>query len=924
MATLYERQREERKKQNDAINEAEANTSSSGSSSSNVDTSKPSSVVFKRENDTITKQTFQDGKVVDETVVQTKDTSTSNRKTTSQLAEEEQIMRRTEQLKDKGYTGSIDGKVYEGLTEQEILQNKLSPETKSVYVPEGTARRTEAVEIQRKIKGGEPLTQKEQFRVLTGESATDVKALNRAIGKTEKQPDAYRERLEGIEKYNKDSKEYQESKGVSESIVFNTTEKRTGISSYAERLVRKEAELYQRDRETRFSLGQEYLDKNEYDNWAVKTLKSVGNIIYVGTAGVVTGTTGSYILLAGEKAGLLFRATGEALVNPSTKATLKEERKNLAYGFFEPITAIKVRKLVEEGKIEYDPKGTANLLTAGLLAGVTTAVTLELKYTTPPKTTGKITSKTIELKGETKSVGNVKGTRVADPSSKSSYKITYSEKEAGVFGRNIKTTVTKSDTGLITKTQQAGKYTYESFGRLENSGGVLNVYKSGNLVKTSPLKSPFRPGELTQYEQFVTLKSNQATQVTDSMVYQSAKSTGVRLLKGKVSETQKAGGQIRTDVRAETVTSVRGETIIVRSGTKGGKLTLKELELSKTNLKVDGKGQPANSITTVNEAGQVTATFPARTDTVFNYVTKFEGSLKVSDLPIEAKLFIEGQRGSLGADPSLITRTEIKVAEISIPGNKISIKPPFVEAGGVSNYPSLIPVPITTNLNTGLIRIQEPATALTTEQIQIQEPTTSLDTGLIRIQEPTTTLKTGKIQIQEPTTTLKTEQIQIQEPTTTLKTGKIQIQESLPDLKILKVSPVPPPPIFIGGGVGINLNFDKDKTKQLKGYRVITKKGGKEKLLSQTAFTKEEALQFGANRVGKTARASFKLVEAKGVTGKFKGTGGLDKFYKSKSGFFVEKNKFRIDTPGEVREISRKGLKAKKQKKSKSLFKGVF
>lgn len=95
----------ERKKQTEAqeaerVRKLESTSKSSKKRSSSVDTSRPSSVVFKRDGSTITKQTYQGGKVVGSEIVQTKDTPQSQRRTTSQLADQQRIMSRTQQLQE--------------------------------------------------------------------------------------------------------------------------------------------------------------------------------------------------------------------------------------------------------------------------------------------------------------------------------------------------------------------------------------------------------------------------------------------------------------------------------------------------------------------------------------------------------------------------------------------------------------------------------------------------------------------------------------------------------------------------------------------------------------------------------------------------------------------------------------------------------
>ena len=907
--------RKEETKQQEAERVSSSGGSSSSGSSSNVDPSKPSSVVFKRDDATVTKQTFQDGEVVSEEVIQTKETPKSSRTTTTELARQEQIMRRTEQLRDKGYTGSIEGKVYTELTEQELLLQKLSPETKAVFLPEGTARRTEAVEIQRKIKSGEPLTQKEQFRVLTGESATDIKALNVAIGKTEKRPGVYRERLEGIEKYQKEAKEFQESKQPSESILVSKTMYSENAGKrfqekWAERLVKKEAEVYQQRAEERFALGVEGLDKNQYDNPVVSTLKSFGERAYMFTAGVLTGSTGRSVLLAGEKAGFYALSGGLALTNKDTRPAFVESTKEQTIGGFDAITPIKLKTLIETGEIKYDPEGTTNILLASALAQIQTVSIVKQRTVTPKKGSYKsdIIKTEITPKGRT---------------------IVEQGRFVNVRGDTIKTqtqyTLTKAGKGRYVQTLKdvTGKTVGSSKGTLAQN------------VKYNP--------------------------DTKALEYQSVAKRGLfrqkEAGKGQYESSQVGKGT------PESSTTVTKLTARVK---KTGRVT-EEYGVSKVS-RVEAKG--TTKVTTeegmlgqggvVSPTKTVTKTFTPKTITENPLTQNIALDKSPSVLEVSGKLFAS-KRGSVGASSQGgldLQGFSGAIAEVNFAGTSLNpVTPsvpvrvpvttqitqltpitPTLPVGGsisllTSQSPSLVLIPVSPVLGDADVQFKGSTQEISAPKLKIdsisqeQDSIKALNVAKA-ITDPISNVPVKAVGLSKPTedAITKTEYQPSTEAITDLggKTTTKNIVTS-PTISISPSVPsIPPPPILaVGGAVGFN--FAKEKRKQLKGYRVITKKGGKEQLLSQASFTKEEALQFGASRIGKTARASFKLVEAKGVTGKFKGKGDFTKFYKSKSGFFVEKSKFRIDTPGEVREISHKGIKAKKKKKnSKSIFKGIY
>lgn len=106
------------------------------------------------------------------------------------------------------------------------------------------------------------------------------------------------------------------------------------------------------------------------------------------------------------------------------------------------------------------------------------------------------------------------------------------------------------------------------------------------------------------------------------------------------------------------------------------------------------------------------------------------------------------------------------------------------------------------------------------------------------------------------------------------------------------------------------------------GFDVFTRAGGQLVKINTEPLNKQDALKFGALFVGSTARASFNIKESDSkATGEFTGANLLNQFAKNKAGFFVEKNKFRIDSPGEKREITQKGMA---KRRSKSILSGVF
>jgi len=98
----------------------------------------------------------------------------------------------------------------------------------------------------------------------------------------------------------------------------------------------------------------------------------------------------------------------------------------------------------------------------------------------------------------------------------------------------------------------------------------------------------------------------------------------------------------------------------------------------------------------------------------------------------------------------------------------------------------------------------------------------------------------------------------------------------------------------------------------VQGFKVEVRKGGKFKLLSGTILPKAMAKNLGASFVSKTSAATFRLVPTKRKVrkGKAKFSSGLASMFRVGKGknTFIEKRKYRIDRPMELKEITFKGL----------------
>lgn len=95
--------------------------------------------------------------------------------------------------------------------------------------------------------------------------------------------------------------------------------------------------------------------------------------------------------------------------------------------------------------------------------------------------------------------------------------------------------------------------------------------------------------------------------------------------------------------------------------------------------------------------------------------------------------------------------------------------------------------------------------------------------------------------------------------------------------------------------------------KGLRGYNVFVRRKGVFRRENLRPLSFKEALRFGSSRVRGSSAATFKVEESGGeATGKFRGRFRPEQFYR-KNELFIEKNIFRIDTSGELKEITFKG-----------------
>jgi len=173
-------------------------------------------------------------------------------------------------------------------------------------------------------------------------------------------------------------------------------------------------------------------------------------------------------------------------------------------------------------------------------------------------------------------------------------------------------------------------------------------------------------------------------------------------------------------------------------------------------------------------------------------------------------------------------------------------------------------------------------------------------------------------------------------PTTKVKQATLQqeaiIEEVIEPITEEPVTPVEiqpttiiEPTVIIPPLIPVTLEERKKVPQEARGYDVFVRERGVFKKITKGSLSRVQAMDFGAYRVGTTARASFLLKPSTSLRAKPLGAskGYYQRFrmdFKVKDNIFIEKKEKRIKSTGEKAEITLKGLEAIKRKRKGSIF----
>lgn len=103
------------------------------------------------------------------------------------------------------------------------------------------------------------------------------------------------------------------------------------------------------------------------------------------------------------------------------------------------------------------------------------------------------------------------------------------------------------------------------------------------------------------------------------------------------------------------------------------------------------------------------------------------------------------------------------------------------------------------------------------------------------------------------------------------------------------------------------------------GFNVFERKRGMLQQINPYSLSKTQAINYGAYKVGSTSTATF-IIKPSGKSPRSISTPGADlSQFKRKENIYTELNKFRINTPGELQEITFKGIATPKKKKNRRM-----
>ena len=783
-----------------------------------------------------------------------------------------------------------------------------------------------------------------------------------------------------IEKRNKEARE--EAFKTDRTLITSPRGKfDLEIEKEAEGILARQRAVEKRTKESRENLGLGFLTPSKTDSNLQFAGKYVGNLAYT-VSGLGVAELADNILLTAQKAKLSTKATIYSqlgLVDDFTKGAVEDTRKAQIKAGVESISPVKK----EDGKFVFNREGTANIISAGVFAGVKTASQLS-QVKKAPRTTGKLTD--IELKSSSRTVVKTKGSLTAEtpiPKSPGTTIIKFSEQKAGIInrlrGKKVETVIKTDPKGNIVKLQKDGNLIYKTTAKAGSKLESTATFRNGKNIYSNVRESTGLSDLNAAISKTRLDTTKSYSKVSSDTVFQQATETGNINIVSRPSakQTIRGGGLYESKVRVISTASksklLKGETVSTISKSPSGKTSTITSEVVKTqssptklnigssttksNVLKSQQSAPKNlnvdfDITNQRVTGttQINQGFIKPGEVFSKYVvdTKFSATLQQKNVPLsirlgeQAKLLRSSKRGQAKTQTS--TGATSTVAEVELVSGSQSFRLPGLTNINPPKSGSIPIVPNTIKAQSEPVLSLRPSFKAVSEEDLTQEPgiiirpssdvaikpslTLTQSEDLKPIQDLNVFTRTRSKNREDVIEEVKTEQL-LEEPVIEeIANMEPTITES-PFISITK--PTSELPIL---PIATPFLRPERKVSRLAGFNVLVRTKGKFRRINTKALSRAEAVNFGAARVGTTAAATFKVVKStQQATGQFKGRGNLADFT-TKNNVYTEKLGRRIKSQGELREITYKGIgaskskskskKKKSKKKSTSIFGGLF
>lgn len=847
---------------------------------------------------------------------------------------------------------TVGGKVYDNVTMDEVLSGKLSSNTQATLDAERTATRDQAVitdnlrtSISKKTSSGQTLTPQEQYFVITGENKASVDSVNRFLSKSGSSASNVKkaqDNVSNVYNYQEDAQTYQDAKKAQEmalnapqqaskqtsTVQYSNNFGVRSVEKWAERLVSKQNTVAEFSKGYKQAvLGREDLGGLEIqptDNAFQKTAKFLGQTGYAISIGLPE--TFANLFLTAEKTGFYALAGGVSLTNKGTREAFKESSAEQRAFALNSITFIDTQALASGQGFKYDPQGTSNILVASAFASIKASSTIKSKQLKPKENTIKPTKvdTVIDKKGNT--ITTERGTYVNQYGKTQTYA--------------VKTTLDASGKGTsqIKVFSPKGKTIYSKSAKVNQDATI--VKQPGNILKVDTKTTVKPKGQAKTVETFkgqgkqsvIKLDEGTGKGLVGQELKGSIKTTGKTRSAGSLEKSSllKVEGSIKTTSEFKQVSQGQVGRFEIKTKTFTPSKTSEFGIKQKTTLNPSFADKVSSGISKVGEFDGKIYSFTepiSPTIRAFGQFTEgFSGNVPAPISPLSPSLNVPGitptPSPSVYPSSSLILNSLTPTPSFVVPIGQFGTSQ---QNGEVSqNIPQLnVGLPSKPSLNIKPISQQLEETQLDAPSLPSSNPIVQGTSKPRSSTKPITNVNYGATEI-----------VDYGSEPNTISQPDFQIQGTNENLSVpftfssVRIEPQLPIPLILPKAVVFPKRFDSN---QGQGFNVFTKKRGQITKLNTKPLTEEEATNLGTFVVGSTARASLRVTKTKESIGqRFSGRGQRSDFKQSKRGWLVEKTSARINTPGELKEITLKGIssnknkKSRKKKKGSSIFGGVF